>query len=150
MGLSDVSEATLNANRQKYFDLEHAHNSSLGTGKSVGQFRQSFAVSFRAVVDIVAESLEADHPMKSLTWLDFPNCLKCFNVTYPDETWETMGLAGKKKQVGRMIENGAFVLKYQGKQGEILKFLRKLRTWDSNTTKGVGLGFCEMVSGQLK
>ena len=157
--LPDVSEETLKENRPKYYALQHAHNPS-HTNKTMGNLRKPLALKFRALVEAVVASLPANHQLKELTWLDFPACLECFSVAAPSEwggrhgrwgkmgleaTWTTVGLADYRETVGKMIRDEDFVVKYQGKEGERLKFLLKLRTGITDATKGCGKGFCASV-----
>ncbi|GMH58538.1 hypothetical protein TrRE_jg625 [Triparma retinervis] len=151
--LPDVSEETLKENRPKYYALQHAHTSSLTNSNTMGVFRRPLALQFRASVEAVVASLPANHQLQGLTWLDFPACLECFTVGAPSEwggleaTWTTVGLDDYRAKVGKMIRDGDFVVKYQGKEGERLKFLLKLRTGITNATKGCGKGFCVTVGG---
>ncbi|GMI47846.1 hypothetical protein TrCOL_g12348 [Triparma columacea] len=152
LGLPDVSEETLKENRPKYFALQHAHNSRLSASITMGNFRRCLALKFRALVEAVEESLPANHELKGLIWLDFTACLNCFTVGAPlgwgglEATWMSMGLDDYRETVRKMIRDGDFVVKFQGKEGERLKFLLKLRTGIINASMGVGKGFCKSVS----
>jgi len=151
LGLPDVSEESLKANRLKYYEQQHAHKSRLSGGRTMGSFRKGIALRFRALVEAIVASLPANHQMQRLTWLDFPDCLECFTVGTQlvggglEPTWTTVGLAVAREAVRTMINDGVVVVKYQGKDGERLKFLLKLRTGMTNTSNGVGKGFCDTV-----